>query len=46
MGDKLSRWNRGAERPEAKKGCMVAFYMFMGALLIFFIVMYIMYRLS
>ena len=46
MGGKLSRWNRGAERPMPKKGCSVAFYIGLGVLLIFTLVMYIIYRLS
>ena len=46
MSKDWSKWSVGGGQPEAKKGCSIAFFVMLGAMLVFLLVMYIIYRLS
>ena len=42
----LEKWSVGGGNLEAKKGCSIAFFVLLGVILVFLLVMYIIYRLS
>lgn len=46
MSEKKSKWNLGNGSTESRKGCSIAFYVVLGLLLLFTLVMYIIYRMS